>query len=37
MNLACSMTDLSKYINGADNTTQAFGIYKVTEETPTTV
>ena len=37
MNLACSMTDLSKYINGADNTTQAFGIYKVTESTPTTV
>ena len=37
MNLACSMTDLSKYINGADNITQAFGIYKVTESTPTTV
>ena len=37
MNLACSMTDLSKFINGADDTTQAFGIYKVTESTPTTV
>lgn len=37
LNTAWSMTDLSVYINGANNTTQAFGLYKVVEEEPTTV
>ena len=32
-----SMTDLSKKINGANNETQAFAIYEVTEEEPTTL
>ena len=31
LNTAWSMTDLSKYINGADNETQAFAIYEVKE------
>jgi hypothetical protein len=30
------MTDLSVYINGADNESQAFGLYKIVEEEPTT-
>lgn len=37
MNLACSMTDLSTYINGANNASQAFGLYKIVEDSPTTV
>ena len=37
LNTAWSMTDLSVYINGADNESQAFGLYKVVEEEPTTV
>ena len=37
LNTAWSMTDLSKYINGANNETQAFAIYEVVEEEPTTV
>ena len=36
LNTAWSMTDLSKYINGANNVTQAFAIYEVVEEEPTT-
>lgn len=36
MNLACSMTDLSTYINGANNASQAFGLFKVVEDSPTT-
>ena len=36
LNTAFSMTDLSVYINGANNTTQAFGLYKIVEEEPTT-
>ena len=36
LNTAWSMTDLSKYINGANNTTQAFALYEVVEEEPTT-
>lgn len=36
LNTAFSFTDLSKYINGADNVTQAFALYEVTEEEPTT-
>jgi hypothetical protein len=31
LNTAWSMTDLSVYINGADNESQAFGLYKVVE------
>ena len=31
LNTAWSMTDLSVYINGADNKSQAFGLYKVVE------
>jgi hypothetical protein len=37
MNLFVSMSDLSVYINGANNTTQAFGLYKIVEDEPTTV
>ena len=37
LNTAWSMTDLSVYINGADNESQAFGLYKIVEEEPTTV
>lgn len=37
LNTAWSMTDLSKKINGANNVTQAFAIYEVVEEEPTTV
>ena len=37
INTAWSMTDISVYINGANNTSQAFGLYKVVEEEPTTV
>ena len=37
LNTAWSMTDLSKKINGANNETQAFAIYEVVEEEPTTV
>jgi len=37
LNTAWSMTDLSKKINGANNTTQAFALYEVVEEEPTTV
>ena len=36
LNSAWSMTDLSKYINGANNTTQAFALYEIVEEEPTT-
>jgi HK97 family phage major capsid protein len=36
INSAWSFTDLSKYINGANNTTQAFALYEVTEPEPTT-
>jgi HK97 family phage major capsid protein len=36
INSAWSFTDLSKYINGANNTTQAFALYEVVEEEPTT-
>ena len=36
LNLACSMTDLSTYINGANNASQAFGLFKVVEDSPTT-
>ena len=36
LNTAWSFTDLSKYINGANNVTQAFAIYEVTEAEPTT-
>ena len=35
LNTAWSMTDLSVYINGADNESQAFGLYKVVEPEPT--
>ena len=37
LNTAWSMTDLSKKINGANNVTQAFALYEVVEEEPTTV
>jgi hypothetical protein len=37
INTAWSMTDISVYINGANNTSQAFGLYKIVEEEPTTV
>lgn len=37
MNLACSMTDLSTYINGANNESQAFGLFKVVESEPSTL
>ena len=36
LNTAWSMTDLSTKINGANNETQAFAIYEVAEEEPTT-
>ena len=36
LNTAWSMTDLSVYINGANGTTQAFALYEVVEEEPTT-
>jgi HK97 family phage major capsid protein len=36
LNTAWSMTDLSVYINGADNESQAFGLYKIVEDEPTT-
>ena len=36
LNSAWSMTDLSVYINGANNVTQAFALYEVTEPEPTT-
>ena len=36
LNTAWSMTDLSKKINGANNVTQAFALYEVVEEEPTT-
>ena len=36
LNSAWSMSDLSKYINGANGTTQAFALYEVVEEEPTT-
>ncbi len=36
LNTAWSMTDLSVYINGANNETQAFALYEVTEPEPTT-
>jgi hypothetical protein len=36
LNTAWSMTDLSKKINGANNVTQAFAVYEVVEEEPTT-
>ena len=36
LNSAWSMTDLSVYINGANNVTQAFALYEVTEAEPTT-
>ena len=35
LNTAWSMTDLSVYINGADNESQAFGLYKIVEPEPT--
>jgi hypothetical protein len=34
LNTAWSMTDLSKKINGANNVTQAFAVYEVTEPEP---
>ena len=34
LNTAWSMTDLSVYINGADNESQAFGLYKIVETEP---
>jgi hypothetical protein len=37
INTAWSMTDISVYINGANNESQAFGLYKVVEPEPTTV
>jgi hypothetical protein len=37
INTAWSMTDISVYINGADNESQAFGLYKIVEPEPTTV
>jgi hypothetical protein len=36
LNTAWSMTDLSTKINGANNETQAFAIYEIVEEEPTT-
>jgi hypothetical protein len=36
LNTAWSMTDLSTKINGANGTTQAFALYEVVEEEPTT-
>jgi hypothetical protein len=36
INTAWSMTDISVYINGANNESQAFGLYKIVEEEPTT-
>lgn len=36
INTAWSMTDLSVYINGANNVSLAFGLYKVVETEPTT-
>ena len=36
INTAWSMTDISVYINGANNESQAFGLYKVVEDEPTT-
>lgn len=36
INTAWSMTDISVYINGANNQSQAFGLYKVVEGEPTT-
>ena len=36
LNTAWSITDLSKKINGANNVTQAFALYEVVEEEPTT-
>jgi HK97 family phage major capsid protein len=36
LNTAWSMTDLSVYINGANKETQAFALYEVVEEEPTT-
>ena len=36
LNTAWSITDLSKKINGANNVTQAFALYEVIEEEPTT-
>ena len=35
LNTAWSMTDLSKKINGANNASQAFGLYKIVEEPET--
>ena len=37
INTAWSMTDISVYINGANNVSQAFGLYKVVEAEPTTI
>jgi HK97 family phage major capsid protein len=34
INTAWSMTDISVYINGADNESQAFGLYKIVETEP---
>lgn len=36
INTAWSMTDISVYINGANNESQAFGLYKIIESEPTT-
>ena len=36
INTAFSMTDLSVFINGANNQSQAFGLYKIVEGEPTT-
>jgi hypothetical protein len=36
LNTSWSMTDLSVYINGANNQSQAFGLYKIVEDEPTT-
>ena len=35
LNTAWSMTDLSKKINGANNASQAFGLYKIVKEPET--
>ena len=36
LNTEWSFTDISRYINGANDTTQAFALYEVVEEEPTT-
>ena len=36
LNLAMSITDLSTHVNGADNVSQAFGLFKIADAAPTT-